>query len=230
MLRLKKAPGADSIALTYATKAPLFTPEFSIALGSAIGLHLLGLLLFTVHTTFYAGSNQILSPVLVLTEPLEFEKDSLIIADPFLDPIHKKSVPEPPSQNFSRPSKTEEIFISKEEGKISGSRLPDWPVSHTSYPAYSMTATGSLAGKRLLVEPKLPKTKTIGDFTVIHQVRLDERSGKVFWYKLQKSSGKTSIDQIAEKMLKATVFAPKGTDEISSGAIEWKFHIEDSND
>lgn len=230
MLKLKKASGPEAIALTFATQDKIFNKDFCVALGIAAGLHLLGLIIFTVHMGIYSGSNTVLSPVTVLTEPLELEKNSSIIADVFSNPISKRQIPPPPKMVHEQTSSAQNFFLGEVEVTPFKNRLPDWPTVQTSIPALTITPSGSLAGRLLKAEPKLPKIKTFGDYEVIHQVRVDERSGEIFWFKLQKSSGKSAIDQLAEKLLKNTQFETAGKNGISSGTMEWKFHLEDTND
>ncbi len=229
MLKLKKASGPETVALTFSARDKLFNKDFCIALGIAAGLHLLGLIIFTVHMGIYSGSTTVLSPIMVMTEPLELEKNSLIIADVYSNPISKRQIPPPPKIVHETPT-SQKFFLGNVESAQFKNRLPDWPTEPHSTPSITVSPSGSLAGRALKVVPKLPKIKTFGDFEVVHQVRMDEKSGEIFWFKLQKSSGRSAIDQMAEKLLKNIRFETQGNNGITSGTIEWKFHLEDSND
>ncbi len=228
MLRLKRVGGADQITLSMAVRQPLFNRDFCIALAWALGIHIAALLLFTINILSYSGSKSLFPPVTVIATP-EYPMSGSITAEADPESYLNHTVSKPPTTKFTPPSLIPDLLFHDPNIFKMNVSIPDWPTPSTSPPSFKISATGHLAGLNF-VTPPLPHLNIFGDFVTSFQVRVQGKTGKVFWYKLQKSSGQPLIDKTSEKMLRILTFENFSEDEIHGGILEFAYHLEDSND
>jgi len=229
MLTLKKESCSGECSLTLASRQPLFSREFCVALSWAIGLHALGLLLFTIQMITYTGSTALLEPITVLTEPLELANSSAIISDAASSSQEKNRLPEPPSMGLEPPSFIHDAFATSSIHRSRTLTLPQWTQPQPIPPPIRISATGHLAGQAFEAPSSLPPLRLQGDYQTAYQVRVDGETGNILWYKLQRSSQVPAVDRAAEEIVRHIHFKSSPL-FIQSGEVEIAFHLDQPYD
>lgn len=230
MLKLKKASTSERFDLTIQNGQKLLSRDFYLAFAWAAGIHALGILLFSVHSLYYLSSD-LPKPIAVVTDPLNFKLDSSVLADLNLDPDQTAKELPPPSTSISLPKLKEPSPLTAPFlPNFIFSDIPDFDEKEKQAPFLSVYASGQLSTRKFKQLPHSPKFIASGDYQILYNVRVDNASGSIFWYTLQRSSGLTVVDRAAEKILRSLDFEQQATPGITSGTIEIAFHAEGQND
>jgi hypothetical protein len=229
MLTLKKEPAGAEFTLALSSKQPLFSREFCQALSWAVGIHALGVLLFTIQMITYTGSTVILDPVTVLTEPLELTQGGPVVTDASSLTPERGLLPEPPSMGLEPPSFIHDASLISPAPLARPFLMPQWAAASPPPPPIRISATGHLAGRAFAYPKDIPILKFHGDYQAAYQVRVDGATGEIFWFKLQRSSGLPAIDRAAEEIVRNMQFQSDQA-SIQSGTIEIAFHLDSAYD
>lgn len=221
MLKLEKDTRRSHITVSLRAREPFFNSILLKALSFAIILHLGALFLFHIRP-FKLMSSFLFPPVQVQTNhellpspslsliPAEESKEKNFLIPPLpttgLPPSLPLSLSFSSNENLAASSLTHSLFSDLEHDQ--------WPLTQPEYqkialhkPAVSLISSGDLAQLPIIEsDPRLENTvqlKTPGQdpFFVTYHVRVDEKSGTIFWYERTQPSGLAEIDGLTEEML-----------------------------
>lgn len=211
----------------------LLTRTFWIALGIAIGFHLLFFLCFKVKTLVFPDQGHALSPAQVQIEApklTESSKQTVALIEQEKSPW--RGIPEPKSSIPSFPS-TQSVSspVSLELANASPlhpfsqieTKTPDLISSHQIHTSPQLYLSGELSLddlidtglKSLPSEPQRQET-----YVLRYSIKVDQQRGQIFWFEPLHNPYNPSIEKQAEKVLTQIKFKRKNTGFISSGEIE----------
>jgi hypothetical protein len=238
MLKLEKQKYRD-ISVTMRDKKSCINRSFLYALAIAIGMHLFAVLIFHIHSILV--SDVILPPTLVEidTNGIFDENDPavLALADPdgrlqrhVLAPM--PSLPQLPtveSPQIARELEYLQISHSSENPFLSIEE--DWQYliensKSKTFKSIEIHLTGELASLKIVNPEHLnsnffPISKSE---VAIYHVKVERRSGKVFWFLAEQTPQAAALQEKAETILRSIIFEPDMLAFVSDGDIEITFN------
>lgn len=238
MLKLEKQKSRD-ISITMRDKNKRLNKTFLYAFSIAVGMHLLAVLIFHIHSILV--SDVVLPPTLVEIDANSLQEDTdpaiLALTDP--DGRLQRHVLAPTPSTPQLPS-VEAPQIARELEYLQvlrNSENPfrviedDWqfptetPHAKTFEPI-SIHLTGELAKLKLLnanmVNAMLfpiPKSEM-----VIYHVQIERKSGKIFWFLAEQLPTNKKLQEKAETILRSMEFEQDSLAFVTSGDIEILFN------
>lgn len=239
MLIFQRSTSKRPIAIRVKRRNRFATPLFLRSLAIALTVHLAGFLLFTIKPFTISHIQTIFPPVQVNIDYVsaaqgafaELDRDhSHAIAEPkyteALFPLmpsiafaHKKAYPttRPTNSSFMQLQETFEV--------INLSPHPQYPEA-----PIIVKATGGLIplpfeenlARLDLLQGKVPK-----QYLAIYDVKVEDRTGKIFWHQKKQSIEKTKMAILAEKLLEKLTFAQNPSGFISTGQVEIVLNVAD---
>lgn len=226
MLKLTKGHNRSEITVCLRSKEQLFNSLFCKALGIAFAIHFLGWLLFHIHSS-KADSSFIFPTVQVQTflhspfeelslhaKSSEYEHLNRFLTPPSkpffsLSPYSPQLEKEPLDYAFNDIENTS--FQILEEAAYSFKHAPALPVSYKplkvhltgQLEAYSLTE-----GKHLKIPFEELEEHLLEPVLIAYEVKIDSRSGRIFWYQLKQTSSFKALNQQTEEILKSLEFEP----------------------
>lgn len=237
MLKLEKTRRSE-IIVKIRDQQNFLNKPFFYALGIAIALHILPALLFYI-SPFIITGEIILPPVFVETDlNFSMENDHSAVAyleqergppkyslEPSLSEPKISMISSMTSDQIDDSSEkrfTENPFIIIEENweEILGGNCIKTPP-----PPIRCQISGKLSEQQILDDGlnKVPFVRLEGDYIVSYDVRVEGKSGKIFWYALKQSSLPPMVKNTAETILKEMLFKPNPEIFVQDGIIEFMF-------
>jgi hypothetical protein len=228
-------------------KNPVFTPLFLRILAVICFLHLLAFFLFTIETTAYEeppvslpinlNAEIGLSPQSEATlSSVQVDENGLLpryLLEPESQLPNVPDMPITPLKLTVNHVKEKQIF----EGLFS-------QIEHTSYeeepfkfsflsslPLVALQTTGSLSHLTMddFVVPsgffELLPSNISGEYSVVFDIKVEERKGDIFWFSLRNSSSVDFIDDLAEEVIKKIRFNPNISGVVGEGELNIVFHL-----
>lgn len=235
MLHLEKPSPTDSAYVTLREHTRMFTPTFLRALSLACCFHLTGFVLFHVQPFRIAQTSTQFPPVQVnieMTPP-----NSAIYANVEVESSCRRTLPEPvlpkpfiPRLSLNSPSRAEVLpsekpfpmtpIIFEEPDALIDEWIAFDPAPSSKIKAPQIRLLGALSN-RLPILNTLPvstfplKKSSLKRLT--YSVKIDDRTGTIFWYSAQSENGFTDE---AEAILKSIRFEPLANGFVTEGQIE----------
>jgi hypothetical protein len=238
MLRVEKNAQSKPVYLSVRENARMLTPTFIRALIFALALHLSALILFHVQP-FRLKYNSPQYPPIQVNIELALPENA-IFADLEQRKLHRFPIPEPPLapsviphygikmedrvqavpknmkiRNTILPIETEgdlsHLFVTLDPGKHAVCRTPviqiSGPLASLPIVADSLPAQSIHAKKHSLVRLQ-------------YSVKVDSRTGKIFWYAPNTQTDGKKIQKTAEDILERIQFNPAPSEFVTQGEIE----------
>lgn len=240
MLKLEKF-SPNEIHIRIRDKDQIFNPPLLKALGLALGIHLLALLLFHV-SPFKIGFFENARPPAQVEADLTHDLQNLdhaILADPenegrLARAIFERQelIPGLPALEIPRLGKVE--FGSEKVG----SGNPFYQIEKTVFqPELGPRWVSGLAppvavflSKNLILEemPEILRPEIGGPLEerVIYQVQVNSQTGKVFWFEIVEKTTRPELNLYAQKLLLDLHFHAEPQTFITSGEVEVHFNLE----
>lgn len=241
MLHIETAKNQE-IHLGIRKKNHLFSKSFAYALAIALGLHLAAALIFHIHSFFI--NDQVFAPVSVSADINSklFEGDDAAIAN--LDEKEKDRFRIKPNFTFPQiPELTSKpVRLSKESSKHNDSLISfteyedDW---HSLFlekekirdlQEIKICISGNLGGVALVenglnsLQNEVWKTLlTIPPYQTSFEVRVDGKTGRIFWQMVKGQIENLLVQQASEEILENMQFQTNGLPFVTSGEIEIVF-------
>jgi hypothetical protein len=236
MLKLEKMAKTLEISMTFKPRERLFDPLFLKALAIAILLHTLAGFLVHIRHNLFIDSPSVFPPAVVDTDPSLSHAG--VIAHLEADDLSLYPIPRPKETPLPLPTMPLASHLPKPEilqkGRTSSRQLftrlsdhsPLFEQQWLTGPEFTRTScihlSGALQNKKLLYNglDKLDLT-TLNSMTApftqaIYEVRLDTRSGTLFWFK---PLGTSRVSKECESILKRIQFEPEMSGAIVSGEV-----------
>ena len=242
MLKLKRTSRDGNIHVLVRDKEYLFNKPFIMALGIALAIHLGLFTLFHV-APFTIGLNEtVFTPTRVEADTPSSES-AIADVEPTIQNIRglpnipvSNPTPALPAKLFiARPmeytkadhfmrrtfSKIEQVIYEPEFNPLI--RSPKKPVE--------MIISGIIADQKLLFngledKPIPPLSKRNDEQRLIYAVKVEGKTGKVFWYEALKPAQETQINAFAESVLRSMRFELNPKVVAMNGEIELHFYQE----
>jgi len=232
MLSLEKNHRNKEITVKIRKRKSFFTPLLCQAFCLALGIHLIGFLIFHIHV-FKRNSTFLYSPIQVKADENFPSKPLLLLEevpsshqDPFEPPLFAFL------ENFSYHIPSEQLE------SVDSDFIP--LENHFSYPSViskpvktspvSFFITGELAKRQLLkydplLDLKQTKTGPSGEPVCLSfKVQIDDRTGRVFYQQPTETSGSLKTNQLAEKIIENFEFEKGKPFWQDSGIIHFVFY------
>jgi hypothetical protein len=237
MLKLEK--NRHQIAVTIRKFPGRFGDTFLKALAIAFALHLAAFLLFQVHRLLHVQST-ILPFTLVETDLSSSENESgqglqispaTIRAQKY---TYRPTVSFPSIPQWEFHLLEDEVDWIKEEKNsyVLEMEEPWIDQQETLYPPFVFHITGPLGEIPLVTEieelntfiqqSKMPFRQNVE--SVIYTVRMEHKTGRIFWFKLRQGAQTAQVNALAEMLLKMLRFQTLSSGFVSSGEVEFHFH------
>ncbi len=244
MLRLEKTSKAksyDDLLICVRDRERFFNYLLWQALGIALALHTGAFIIFHIHP-FKSDSSFIFIPIRMQADlgsafgtqiTLISEQDNL--GDLPAPPLLPLSFPDIPLTDLSNQKPTSflalnslnnnQAFTSLERRTLSLFYSPS-PFPLFYFP-FRLSISGELSERELMngdlheLEMMLIKNGPLDHWQVTYQVRIDEKSGFIFWYDKKPSSNDKELDSIMEKILLSLQFAPNPSYSALTGEIHF---------
>lgn len=215
MLKLERSPKTSQVAILIRQRDSFWNQTLLKALCFALAFHLGGYVLFSI-IPFPLGPSFLFPPVELLLEPGPLTS-SLAVPN-----AENGLIPPPPSlrPNLPFPNLSSEIELHVQDTAYLDpvlqnidELLPPFSVV-INQPAAHIYYSGELASFKLVhLDPlfqemhpvSLPITEPL---YLSYQVRLDSKSGTLFWFDQLKSSGVDAVDQYGTRLLNTLRFEP----------------------
>ncbi|MEI8366327.1 MAG: hypothetical protein WCF65_07900 [Parachlamydiaceae bacterium] len=241
MLKLERKSRDGQVNLLMCTRERLFTRSLIIAFALALGLHSLFIILFHVSPFKIRVIETLFPPIGVEAYPSINVDGSAVVAEVTTRPLSIQGIPIP---ERSQPVAAVHPLYSMTRPRVygPGKDSADYPFSRMEKEAYfpdlvvtrkknrvpvAIVVSGELAGRGVIADVADGSLQTVAvssELRVIYDVRVDGRSGKVFWFEPIQRANVPSIDRAAESMLRRMAFT-KGTDtQVTDGTIEFHFN------
>lgn len=237
MLRLEKNGGSYNVSVRLRQKEPSLNRAFLTALAFALSIHLLAFFLFHIKL-FQISPSTIFPPVQLLME--QHTSTSAISTEE--EALPSNIIAPPPSLIPTYPSLP---FITSYEGwstltyPTAENSIEPLALYHEAIPFEStyyplkMQISGDLSDMKLidndhpeLLEPQIkrePLTATVIDY----EVRLDAKTGRLFWYELKSAILNRKATELAEKVLLGLQFERDPQQLFLSGEIRFTLLVSD---
>lgn len=250
MLKLEKKSHHCPVNVSLRDSGRLLTPNFLRALALAIGVHLLWLVIFQVKPFRIRYAETVFPPTQVNvdfaqgqdgTALAQLEGESLT-SQPFLEP--ELSSPELPQM--------QQATLKRDLAYPKSTLFPDDPFSLieeriNTYDLLSFSSSSSSIGKSPIivkVSGELATRKLLNkewniqelltrysdgkkQIVAAYHVKVEEKTGKIFWHVLSEPLEKKKLGEIGETVLDQIQFQPNPQGFISSGTVEIAFTLED---
>jgi|LakMenEpi03Aug12_release.lakeMendotaPanAssembly.Ray.scaffolds.fasta_scaffold13900_6 hypothetical protein len=235
MLKLEKIAKTNEIGIVLQHKEAFFSSSLLKAFILALGLHLLAALFFQVHPLKVIGSQMILPPILVeadLSSPIErtIAAASLDQEETFSHLIGEPkgtilSTPRWPENHFTHffewPSLVEtrhDLFANRSDETF-GTDLMIPSKAGKSEKNLRIYLSGPLAEKKR-IENELKTNPCIGEnsWQTRYAVRLDNRTGTIFWHQALEES--PLCEKEAEAILASLRFQPDLEEFVTWGIVD----------
>lgn len=215
MLKLERSPKNSQVAILIRQRDAFWNQTLSKALCLAVAFHLGGYMLFSI-IPFPLGPSFLFPPVELLLEPgsltsslpISDLENSLIRPPPFLRP----GLPFPSLSSETELHVQDTAYLDPVLQNIDG-LLP--PFSEViKQPAARIYYSGELASFKLVqLDPLFQEMRPVSlpitePLYLSYQVRLDSKSGALFWFDQLKSSGVEAVDQYGTRLLTTLRFEP----------------------
>lgn len=238
MLKLEKVSKTLEINITMRQREHFLNRAFFKALGIALGLHLLAVVLFHIQPFVISGSGIVFPPVLVDSD-LNLVQEGTVLAQIDTDEAFPRHIKEPKGLRFAFPEYPEvdlkqyqiqydphsnpHVFAPFEDSaQILYTRLLDHRPREGE--KVKVEISGSLINLKLeddgIDQAEFGKTRTGRGR---YQVRVEHRTGKIFWYDPIEAIGHEETDALAEKILRGMRFASDEFYFVTGGEIEIQF-------
>lgn len=239
MLKLEKF-SPNEIHIRIRDKDQIFNPPLLKALGLAIGIHLLALLLFHVSPFKIGFFENVYPPAQVevdLTHDLP-SPDHAVLADPENEGRlaraifeRRELIPSLPSLEIPRLGKIE--FGSEK----AGSSNPFYQIEKAFFqpesgprglPGFGPTVAVFPSKNLILEEMPLIVSPEIGvslEERVIYRVQVNSQTGKVFWFEILEKTSRPELNLYAQKLLMDLHFHAEPQSFITSGEVEVHFNL-----
>jgi hypothetical protein len=248
MLKLEKNSNQE-ITFKIRDKEKIFNRTFMNAFFLAMGLHLFAIIIFQVKPFGLANSDLILPTISVETDKV-LNKNQIATAETRIAEIFSRGILEPALSQISLPDIPKNTFISHIEFIHKNNSLlhpfieleqeyhKPW-LGKIEFPIISqpllIKASGRLANRKfssplveewndLYKEELFPKN-SLKKYRVIFLVEIEDKTGEVFWFTAKETSENNLVNKIAEKFIHEIIFEKKDSSFISSGEIEFFFHL-----
>lgn len=76
---------------------------------------------------------------------------------------------------------------------------------------------------------QIQRYDSMGKHTVLLEIRIDDRTGEVFWAAVNRSSGVEKLDKYALDLVKAVLFERNNTSFVTDGEVEVAFNFSEEN-
>lgn len=237
MLRLEKALKTHEINVLLRPKEPFFNRVFCLALLWAVGIHLLGLLIFNIAPFKVNYSDSIFPPVAVASDlgaggdghALAFLDEQIRVPQHLLLPLavdlSTPPIPATPPVKLleyqpSAPSSSQP-FLSSELRCLSHGELPIEPAA---CPPVKIQISGPLARYGSGVQPAVDLPASLAflqgrDYTFSFDVRVDGRTGRPIWVH-PKGQAPAQIILWGEEVVKRMRFEGTGSEVAVVGTVE----------
>ncbi|MFQ5728922.1 MAG: hypothetical protein ACE5GN_00990 [Waddliaceae bacterium] len=243
MLRLEKKSKNRPVSVCLRVGGRLFTPTFLRALALAIGLHLSGFVIFQV-SPFKIGHLETTFPPIQVNIDIGAPLDgtvlarlegegttSVAMAEPKPSTPSIPLVPELTMQRdlaYPKEQATHKYPFQQMEAGLSYINLLDLsPPSPKSADRIDIQVYGDLAHKEILKtgwdDKDVLANYTKGSCLATYDVKVEDRTGKVFWYEQQQGPDKKKRNALAENILNRLQFAKDPSGCISLGRVEITF-------
>lgn len=240
MLKLERIAKSGEIIMQFQGRTPVFSTLFYRALGLSLLIHFLALFVFNIQP-FILGPTTVFPPIMVQTpQPLsadlavlEAVDDNLALDVQELFPgAMLLAFPAMPLALIDRPVLPNGLF----PFSVQNPDEPTFPVTHSSsmvtgsYEPITIEISGRLASRQLIStswkrpeKQMLAQGKVLNSYSVIYLVRVDERTGRIFWYEKMASSGDLFIDSEAELIMLGLKFVSIPDSIDTEGQIRFIF-------
>jgi hypothetical protein len=242
MLKLQRISKSSDIAIRFRVREPIFTRQLSTALFITVALHLAMLFcidikairppLFTARPPIVATADiGISTHAEASVTSLQVDKYGLLPRY-ILEPTN--AIPSLPEITFydvitfqadtSRYSDVTPSF-SQLEAVPYRSSLSLHPYIAKG-PPFKVLLSGPLASRKIKSQAlqnfaKMYRDKTLRDYHIIKiNIRIDDKTGEVFWTSLDEPSPKSSLNDLALDMVKSIRFNTKKRSFVTTGTIE----------
>lgn len=248
MLKLEKQSYWGEIHVTVRHRERLFTPTFILALGIAVCIHFVGLIVFSIKPYFVRDAAHIFPPSQVA---IDFSSgsngvESEIAVDrrksfPGFDlPLSMPAFPEvPPIKRMKEQFDDRELALKKDPfgnilrgASLDGIQFLEGSTSSVR-PVYpiDIRISGGLSRLQILDEgwldmdfPGVGFGKKAKKYHAGFDVKIDDSSGRIFWYKAQNPFKKASLNAYAEKILNNMLFKKDPNGLVTQGKVEITFY------
>lgn len=230
MLRLEK--GRQEIHVRLRDRPRHLDRAFLIALGIALTLHATAALLFYIKP-FILSNDAVLSPIVVEAELPQAEEGNITVAllekssrRYALEPIYAtlqlpqlSSHPVKQQVEYHHPADLLNPFKNME---TDWQKLLNGPIQQKTSPL-TIAVAGPLASRQRLDESERAFTTLSQTGTVLYTVRVDAKSGQIFWYAPQTLLRQPALERAAEQLLLAMRFAPDPESFVFNGEVAIQF-------
>lgn len=245
MLRLEKTAKTGEINVRLRKRDRFFSSAFCLAFGVALFLHLLAILLFQIHP--FIVESQWLFPSIKVNSELEIQhldSEAFVLAEmeenKLLTPTFN-----PPAGSMPELPKIPEVYLTHQLEPIPEKRLPPQkifsaetntlPVVHFSpkfsfsFDSFAISAYGRL-GEKAIVSQAKPEQITLQLFTLQkmrarYLVRVEEKTGTIFWAERLESTKMPDLDRQAERIINTLCFQQDHTHLETLGEVEITFFV-----
>jgi len=226
MLKLEKIAKSLEVSITLSKRERLFNRAFLQALAIAVGLHLLAGMFFQVRPFMIMGSQIVFPPVIVdadvapsseagITVQMENEEATpRLIREPKGSKLALPAIPLTKgyfAHTTVQAKETSDPFAALEE------RFFIEPVTHKEKPQPARVLVSGPLAQADFVPPPLAAIKTPS--RNVYAVRVDAKTGTIFWYESLYSEGRES-DQRSEEILKSLKFHMPDDALVVAGEVE----------
>lgn len=245
MLRLEKKARTRSIHVTMREGGRLMTPAFRQALLLALGFHLFGFMLFHVKSLDLRESGLTSPPVQVRIDMTsEQERTVLAQVDRSKTTTRLQLEPKPSNPSLLQIPRTKikhEIAYPREKHPQTISPLMMLDHSHLAqsdsslftqkplrqYSPVTIRVSGPLAERKIIDEGwnvknvrALSQKKNFTHSFISFDVKVEDKTGKIIWYKKKQTPQKKTLRHEAENILHQLAFEQKNGRLITSGHVE----------
>lgn len=234
MLKLEKTSQWAGLAIRMRERESFFEPRVIKALAIALALHAIPLTLFHA-TPFIFSSTYLFPPINVQMElPLQgvsvtaspyIEEEEMLLPPIAVIPAINWSIL-PPESALAPTLNLETDSFQQLEKRI----WPEWqealPMAVAEEPKIKVSVSGELANHKiissdLLLLEKVKISSTAKQEHVSYEVRLDQKTGELFWYELIESGGSDAVKLLTEKLLLNFRFLPTYSPEFVLGELHF---------
>lgn len=239
MLRLERASKSGEVHVHLRTRERFFNPVFCTALGIAVILHLVGILFF--HVKPFKIESQWVIPAVKVNSEIGVkvdEGDAYVLAQIEEGKLLTPNSKAPPRSHSALPDLSEVYVIlprtlPEEAKEVAPSppktlQLKSIPLDFSfTYDSFEMAISGRLGERELLKQmgpdEKMSSVASLHRIRSRYLVRIDERTGTIFWSKRIESTKQFDLDQKAERILASLQFRRDPTAFDTEGEIEITF-------
>ena len=250
MLKLERHSRLGSVDVLLRHRESLLTPRFLLALSLALFIHLTGLLLFQIKPYFVRDIARLYPPVEISIDFVKGEEgrvEAQISGDKksfyFFDlPTSAPTFPLLPLTVSKELLTYQDIPLKKDPfAKLTGELVDDElfhldKLSPSARPAHpiDIRISGSLSRLKVIDEgwsgrdfPGIGFGKRAKNHHTVFEVKVDDRTGHIFWHELQNTLKKTALVAYADKILNRMRFEKDPRGFITEGQVEINFYYYD---